>query len=314
MHLQQSLFFLQQMAKRSQRNTDNVDVACRVWADLFLSTTLPYIPLLHVITRPKNKPWMTAHLHKLTRQKNRLFRAALRSGASDSSAWSAYKKHKNLCNEQFRRAKNAYLSTLHTNLANESNGSHRWWTKAKSLAKISTPRREVPDLKDPTTGELVTTDFAKANILGSYFSEQCTNPMPEHNCVGAPFPLPQHHPSFTFPEISELSVFRQLQRLSPFRVNWRYVHHESTTKGNSPRYLDFSGVPLQSVTQNNSIPITVEMCQGHTNLQKPRRSIQPIKLPSCIVVQCHWQSIRCPTKPISIGVFTIRNHLLSDHQ
>ena len=34
---------------------------------------------------------------------------------------------------------------------------------------------------------------------------------------GAPFPLPQHHPSFTFPEISELSVFRKLQRLSPFK-------------------------------------------------------------------------------------------------
>ena len=78
------------------------------------------------------------------------------------------------------------MSMLHTNLTNESNGSHRWWTKAKSLviAKISTPRREVPDLKDPTTGELVTTDFAKANILGSYFRlTQCTNPMPEHNYV-----------------------------------------------------------------------------------------------------------------------------------
>ena len=117
-------------------------------------------------------------------------------------------------------------------------------------------------------------------------------------------------PSSPTPSKLHISRDQWAVRLPPatttvsIQVNWRYVHHESTTKGNSPRYLNFSGVPVQSVTQNNSISITVEMCQGHTNLQKPRRSIQPIKLPSCIVAQCHWQSIRSPTKPISIGVFT----------
>ena len=163
---------------------------------------------------------------ELTRQKNRLFGAALRSGASDSSAWSAYKKHKNLCNEQFQRARNAYLSTLHTNLANENNGSHRWWTKAKSLAIISTPRREVPDFKDPTTGELVTTDFAKANILGSYFSEQCTNQggvvyrqknffLAVHNT-----PLPTPCPSTTMSE--RLSLFPNTIQASHFQRSVSY--------------------------------------------------------------------------------------------
>ena len=55
------------------------------------------------------------------------------------------------------------------------------------------------------------------------------------------------------------------------------------------------------------------MCQGHTNFQKPRRSIQPIELPSCIVAQCHWQGIRCPTSQFLLE-YLLRNHLISDHQ
>ena len=295
------------------QGTDNVDVACRVWTDLFLSTTLPYIPLLHVTTRPKNKPWMTAHLHKLTRQKTRLFRAALRSGACDSSAWSAYKKHKNLCNEQFRRAKNAYMSMLHTNLANESNGSHRWWTKAKSLAKISTPRREVPDLKDPTTGELVTTDFAKANILGSYFSEQCTNPMPEHNYVGAPFPLPQHHPSFTFPEISELSVFRKLQRLSPFKSTGDMFITNQLLRETAP-VISTSLAYLCNLSLKTTVFPSQWKCAKVTPIFKNRgdpsnpSNYRPVSLLNAI------GKVFDALQSQFLLDYLLRNHLISDHQ
>ena len=158
----------------------------------------------------------------------------------------------------------------------------------------------------------MTTDFAKANILGSYFSEQCTNPMPEHNYVGAPFPLPQHHPSFTFPEISELSVFRKLQRLSPFKstgnmfITNQLLRETAPVISTSLAYLyDLSLKTTVFPSQWKSAKVTpIFKNRGDPSNPSNYRPVS-LALPSyCQLYRCHWQGIRCPTKPISIGVFT----------
>ena len=50
------------------QGTQNVDVACCVWNDLFLATIVPHIPLRYITIRQGNQPWMTSYLHKLRRK------------------------------------------------------------------------------------------------------------------------------------------------------------------------------------------------------------------------------------------------------
>ena len=196
------------------QGTTDVDVAWQVWRGLVWNAVLQHVPFRTITLRPKNKFWMNSYLHKLSRRKLRLFRAATRQ--QTQVAWDAYKSFRNFCNAEFTRAKKQYTKRQQNTLQSETDGSRTWWTKAKRLSRISTPQTSLPTLKCPETDTIADTPPEKAELLANFFATQCTSPTPPMTFpVGAPYPLPEEHPMFDFPLITEHTVMRCLRRLPP---------------------------------------------------------------------------------------------------
>ena len=124
----------------------------------------------------------------------------------------------------FEELKNCFLRRHYlTFFASEIDGSHRWWQKAKALAKISSPKDAIPELACPDSGERASSDTKKANLLADFFAKQCTDRTAGDSgfanaAPGAPYPLPDGAATFTFPPISESLVLRKLLRLRPSKA------------------------------------------------------------------------------------------------
>ena len=73
--------------------TDNVDIAWSVWKKKLRECILRLIPIRTFTVRPRNKPWMTADLHSLSRKKHRLFKLASRTKLD--SDWGKYTRVRN---------------------------------------------------------------------------------------------------------------------------------------------------------------------------------------------------------------------------
>ena len=59
--------------------------------------------------------------------------------------WQKYKDFKNFCNAEFTRHKKQYFRHLHNSIREEDFGRHHWWTKAKRMARITSPPAPIPD-------------------------------------------------------------------------------------------------------------------------------------------------------------------------
>ena len=177
------------------QGTENVNIAWEVWQQLFSTAVHQYIPTRHIRIRNRNKVWMTATLHHLSRQKHRLFRAAKRSGSP--ADWTKFKQKRNECNAAFQKAKINYKNQLSAQLDQEPLGSHQWWTKAKKISNISSPKTPIPDIEEGST--LATTDDDKAEVLANFLL---------HNALPKPLPLSkaQEHPT-PFPITTRNSPF-----------------------------------------------------------------------------------------------------------
>ena len=191
------------------QGTDNVNCAAAVWESMFVKILQRHIPNRYIRHRLKNKVWMTSKLHRLSKTKFRLFKKARASRSPQD--WTTYCQYRNFCTSEFHAAKSAYLHRKHEEIASATDGSHRWWTLAKQLAKISTPHLAIPELR--ADEDVATTDFEKATLLAKYFASQCTSTAPQEHLKGAPFPLPEKQPTFDFLPITELTVLRTLQHL-----------------------------------------------------------------------------------------------------
>ncbi len=203
----------------------DVNSAWISWSSKFCEILRRFVPCKTVSLRPKNKVWMTSSLHKLSRQKMRLFRRAKTTGSETD--WDKYKQCRNHCNAEFKRRKQEYVSDLHQDIRCEMHGSRRWWNKAKAYAKISAPTSRIPDL-ETGDGKIVRSDTEKAELLASFFSSQCSSRSSDEDVdPGAPYPLPENHPNFRFRLISEGEVLKILLHLP---VNKSSGGHEITNK------------------------------------------------------------------------------------
>ena len=154
---------------------------------------------------------MNSSLHKLSREKNRLFRAA--KNPQSPVTWEQYKSVRNRFNSQLRQTQHQYFARLDNDLRHLRPSSAAWWAKAKRIAKISSPPQLIPPLQS-SSGTIADSDGEKAEVLAQFFAKQCSS-MDKTEIVspGEPYPLPENHPSFTFPEIQESTVFRHLCQL-----------------------------------------------------------------------------------------------------
>ena len=191
------------------QGTENIDCALAVWENMIMAVLQHRVPTREIRIKSQRKMWMTSELYHLSKRKFRLFNIARSTRSADD--WSKYARFRNFCTSRFRSAKANFLRRKHEEISSATDGSHRWWTLAKKLARITTPRDAIPKLC--TAEHTATTDLDKATLLANFFAEQCTSASPQEDMPGAPLPLPENHPTFDFPPISELTVLRTLQHL-----------------------------------------------------------------------------------------------------
>ena len=196
------------------QGTTNIDIAWLVWLDICVRTIRPFVPSRKVRLHQANKSkgWLSSELKRLCSRKKRLFNAARRSRSND--AWQKYKQIRNRCTNAVNQAKADYFEQKEDDLVAEIDGSYRWWQKAKWLAKITSPKDTVPDLTCTSSGRQASSSNDKAKLLAEFFAQQCTDHGKSADVEqGAPYPLLESHPVFTFPPIPEELVLRKLLRL-----------------------------------------------------------------------------------------------------
>ena len=85
------------------QGTKDVDAAWAAWYSVFTTTVHRFVPMRLIMIRKGNKFWMTTELRRLVRRKNRLFKAACRSGTDTS--WNIYRQERNRCVAGLKGAK-----------------------------------------------------------------------------------------------------------------------------------------------------------------------------------------------------------------
>ena len=105
--------------------------------------------------------------------------------------------------------------------------------------------------------------------------------------VGAPYPLPEEHPMFDFPLITEHTVMRCLRRLPPSKSSGCSVlsHRVLRLRVLSHRVLShrvlrlrLSHLPLQPVNQDGHLPQRLEDCGCYPYFQESGKNRKPIQL------------------------------------
>ena len=152
----------------------DVNTAWNDWSLLVTKAVEHHIPKRTITIRPqnkrKNKPWMNSSLHKLSREKNRLFRSA--KNPQSPVTWEQYKSARNRFNSQLRQTQNQYFARLDNELRHLRPSSAAWWVKAKRIAKISSPPQLIPPIQS-SSGTIADSDGEKADVLAQFFAKQC---------------------------------------------------------------------------------------------------------------------------------------------
>ena len=120
------------------QGTENIDSALAVWENMIMAVLQHRVPTRGIRMKSQRKMWMTSEIYHLSKRKLRLFKIARSTRPEDD--WSKYARFRNFCTSRFRSAKANFLRRKHEEISSATDGSHRWWTLAKKLARITTPR------------------------------------------------------------------------------------------------------------------------------------------------------------------------------
>ena len=144
-----------------------------MWSRLLNTVLHQHIPLKRVSNR-RGRPWYSPYLHRLARVRDRLFRRS-RGSAASAHTIATYKKVRNLYVHELRVAERHYFRNLASQLSFDSlkNRPHFWWSRLKDICGWQSTS-STPSLSEGT--RLVSEPKAKAELLNSFFSKQCSNP------------------------------------------------------------------------------------------------------------------------------------------
>ena len=188
--------------------------AVALWSRLLNSVLYQHIPQKRVLSNPRGKPWYSPYLYRLARVRDRLFRRS-RGAAASALTIATYKKVWNLYIHELRVAERCYYRNLATQLSFASLKSrpHFWWSRLKSICGWRSSG-SVPSLTDGT--HVVSEPKAKAEMLNSFFSRQCSNPsvsqvplLPRSGSQGV---------QFVFAAIEEQEVSSALKNLNTWKA------------------------------------------------------------------------------------------------
>ena len=207
----------------------DVDSAVSHWYNLVESVLNQHVPVKKVCIRPCSKPWYSPYLHKLAKQRDRLYRRS-RGHTDQSPSMSAYRKIRNLYVGELRAAERRYYRLLGVQFSQHCLRArpHYWWSKLKSVCGWSSSS-SMPPLLDETRVLLAPQE--KAEALNHFFAKQCSakcSPL-------ASQPAPAHSPGLSFSSISSADAEKTLASLDIWKSSGgdqisarllRECHHE----------------------------------------------------------------------------------------
>ena len=162
---------------------------------------------------------MSSYLHKLSRTKHRLFRAAKRD--QQHSSWERYIEARNKCNKEFSKAEKKYFSAQQALLSDLSPSSHQYGGLKQSRTHASLDL----SLGCQTWNTMVFRPQQKTRKPTFWHCSLLNQNSALRQPTLSRMDLSAHHshfirntPSFSFPKIHEKDVHRILKKLSPHKV------------------------------------------------------------------------------------------------
>ena len=186
----------------------DVEHALESWSDTVQCAVSQFVPKTVFTARPGNKLWYSSLLHKLRRQKERLFRRA-KPFDQQHPLSVAYRKVRNWYTAELRNAERLSYLRLTDSLSNKEmlRTPHRWWALAKSVCGLRA-RDPVPPLQ--AGGRAHISAFDRAICLNEAFASQCSAPGLGH----LPPVLTSAKCSFLLQPVTVLDVFESLSKLN----------------------------------------------------------------------------------------------------
>ena len=111
-------------------SSDDIDLACASWTEMFIGIAKRYIPNRVVTIRPRDSPWYTNALRLMKRKLHRLLRK-FKNSKKDSD-WANYKELRNTYQSRLDEAEREYNLKLSSSLASSCN-TKTWWTTVKHM-------------------------------------------------------------------------------------------------------------------------------------------------------------------------------------
>ena len=181
------------------------------WKNQFFAEIEDFIPTkdnTKNCNRHKNAPWFTKNLRGLTREKNRLYKLALRSKKPDD--WIKYCAVRNKTSNAVRAAKYRFINKKASRLANPACTVTTWWRTARDICGFKPPTHaDIPPLLDKATGIHLSEDVDKANLLNDTYVNENTSLNPTAFSYGPT----QTQTVFSIKSFSEVEVFGVIQSL-----------------------------------------------------------------------------------------------------
>ena len=133
-----------------------------------------FVPEKQVRTRPPNRPWYSATLCRIRRQRDRLY-LCFKKLPADHRLSVCYRRVWSWYVAELRNAETCYYRNISSQLSkgNLLNDAHKWWSIAKKSCGLQTSDSLTPL---HSQGQACLAALEKATCLNSTFAEQCSAP------------------------------------------------------------------------------------------------------------------------------------------
>jgi hypothetical protein len=159
--------------------SDDINVVCERWSDLFMNISEQVIRKKRVKVRPQDKNWYNNYLRRLKRFKDREHGIWVQN--KSELQWDIYKAARNTYFQECDRLKLEYEEHIYASLATEiTKNPKKWWSLVGQTMNSSKKSNYPTMIQD---GVIYATDKEKADIFNSTYLESS-------NLAGDHFELP----------------------------------------------------------------------------------------------------------------------------
>ena len=151
-------------------STENVDDITSTITANIIDIANRTIPNKIITVRKENPPWITSHIKKMIRRKNRAHRRAKKTNSVGN--WEKYRLIRNKCNDVVRNCKQDYFSNISNKINLEKSGSRNWWNLVKSLLGSTCNRHSIPPLQ--LDHDTICDNVTKCELFNEFFCKQST--------------------------------------------------------------------------------------------------------------------------------------------